>query len=35
MIQDFKQAWASQHGVEFFEEGLRKAWDLNPYSDKK
>lgn len=34
MIQDFNQAWVSQHGVQFFEEGFRKVWNLNPYYDE-
>lgn len=33
MIQDFNQAWVSQHGVEFFEDGFRKVWNLGPYLD--
>lgn len=34
MIQDFKQAWVSQHGVKFFEEEFRRIWNLAQYSDQ-
>lgn len=31
MIQDFKQVWVSQHGVEFFGPGFRSLWNLDHY----
>lgn len=33
MIQDFKQAHVSQHGVQFFEKGFHEVWGLDKYVD--
>ena len=33
MVKDFNQVFVSQHGVQFFEEGFKNTWDLNPYKD--
>lgn len=33
MKQDFKQAWISKHGVQFFEKNFKKLWNLDYYHD--
>jgi hypothetical protein len=33
MIQDFKQCWVSQHGVQFFEDAFKLTWNLDLYHD--